>query len=104
MFTGSAVFDLLLPADVASLKQKRSVVRPVVSSLKRLEVAVAEVGHLSLHRRAEVGVAAVAADARHVRDVLDACERLVAERPEVQLLSVRRQLTSSTDGEYAEHG
>jgi len=104
LFVGSAVFDLLLPAETASLKQKRAVVRPLVAALKRLEVAAAEVGALELHRRAEVGVAVVAAEAAHVRDVLDACERLVADRPEVQLLSVRRQLTSSTDEEYAGHG
>ena len=104
MFTGSMLFDVLLPADVASLKQKRSVVRPILASLRRLDVAAAEVGALDRYRRAEVGVAAVAADARHVRDLLDACERLVAARPEVELLSVHRQLTSSTDGEYADHG
>ncbi len=104
LFVGSAVFDLLLPAETASLKQKRAVVRPLVAALKRLEVAAAEVGALELHRRVEVGVAVVAAEAAHVRDVLDACERLVADRPEVQLLSVRRQLTSSTDEEYAGHG
>ncbi len=104
MFVGSAVFDLLLPGDTSSLKAKRSVVRPIVAALRRLEVAVAEVGALDLHRRAEVGVAVVAADARHVRDVVDACERLVSARPEVELLSVRRQLTSSTDEEYAGHG
>ena len=104
MFTGSAVFDLLLPAQTSSLKEKRSIVRPIVTALRRLEVAAAEVGRLDLHRRAEVGVATVAVDARRVRDVLDACERLVAGRPEVQLLDVRRQLTSSTDEELAAHG
>ncbi len=104
MFVGSALFDVLLPAGISSLKHKRSVVRPVVAALQRLEVAVAQVGALELHRRAEIGVATVGADARHVRDVLDACERLVAGRPEVELLSVRRQLTSSTDEELAEHG
>lgn len=104
MFVGSAVFDLLLPADTSSLKQKRAVIRPLVAALKRLEVAAAEVGALELHGRAEVGVAVVAVEAAHVRDVLDTCERLVADRPEVQLLSVRRQLTSATDEEYADHG
>ncbi len=104
MFVGSAVFDLLLPPDTASLKQKRSVVRPLLSALKRLDVAVAEVGALDLHGRTAIGVAVVAADGQHVRDVLDACERLVVGRPEVQMLSARRQLTSSTDEEYAGHG
>ena len=104
MFVGSAVFDVLLPVHVASLKDKRGVVRPVVAALRRLGVCAAEVGSLQLLRRAEVGVATVAGEAAQVRDVLDACERLVAGRPEVELLSVRRQLTSSTDEEYAEHG
>ena len=90
-------FDLLL-GDVSSLKQKRSVVRPIVSELRRrFDVAAAESGSLDLHRRAAIGVAVVAADAAHCRDVLDACERLVAGRPEVELLSARRRLHSADD-------
>ena len=97
MFTGSLVADLLL-GDVHSLKEKRAVVRPVVAELRRrYAVAAAEVGDADLHRRAQVGVAAVAADAAHVTEVLDACERLIAGRPEVDLLSVRRQLFSDDD-------
>jgi uncharacterized protein len=97
LFTGSLVADLLL-GDVHSLKEKRSVVRPVVAELRRrYAVAAAEVGDTDLHRRTQVGVAAVAADAAHVNELLDACERLIAERPEVQLLAVRRQLFSDTD-------
>lgn len=99
MFTGSAVFDVLLSAHPASLKGKRAVVRPVVAALRRLDVAAAEVGALELHQRAELGVAAVAVDARRVRDVLDSCERLVSGRPELQLLSAHRQLFSSTDAD-----
>lgn len=104
MFVGSALFDVLLPAGTASLKEKRGYVKPVVAALRRLDVAVAEVGGLSLYRRVEIGVATVAADAAHVRDVLDACERLVSSRIELELLSVRRQLRSTTDEEYAGHG
>ena len=97
MFTGSLVADLLL-GDVHSLKEKRAVVRPVVAELRRrYAVAAAEVGDADLHRRARVGVAAVAESAAHVTDVLDACERLIAGRPEVELLSVRRQLLSDLD-------
>ena len=97
MFTGTLLFDLLL-GDVHSLKEKRSVVRPVVAELqRRYGVAAAEVGHLDLHRRASVGVAVVAAEAGHCGEVLDACERLVASRPELDLLSARRRLHSSDD-------
>jgi uncharacterized protein YlxP (DUF503 family) len=92
VFTGSVGFDLLL-GDVHSLKQKRSVVRPIVSELQRkYGVSAAEAGHLDLHRRALVGVAVVSADAKHCIDVLDACERLVSSHPEVDLLSAHRQL------------
>lgn len=97
MFTGSLALDLLL-GDVHSLKEKRSVVRPVVAELKRkYDVSAAEAGHLDLHRRALVGVAVVAADAGHVREVLDACERLVAGHPELEVLSARQQLHSDQD-------
>lgn len=92
MYTGTAVFDLLLPGDSRSLKAKRSYVRPIVTALRKLDVAVAEVGALDRYGRVELGVAVVAADARHVTTVLDGCERLVAARPEVELLSVRRRL------------
>ncbi|WP_018722065.1 DUF503 domain-containing protein [Salinispora fenicalii] len=97
MFTGTAVFDLLLPGDSRSLKAKRSYVRPIVAALRRVEVSTAEVGALDLHGRAEIGVAVVAATAAHVREVLDSCERLVAGRPEVELLSVRRRLYGADD-------
>jgi uncharacterized protein YlxP (DUF503 family) len=97
MFTGALALDLLL-GDVHSLKEKRGVVRPIVSELrKRFDVAAAEAGHLDLHRRALVGVAVVAAEPGHVRDVLDAAERLVAGRPEVEVLSAATRLYSLED-------
>lgn len=97
MFTGTALFDLLLPGDSRSLKAKRSYVRPIVAALRRFEVSAAEVGALDLHGRAQIAVAVVAAEAGHVREVLDSCERMVAGRPEVEVLSVRRQLFGADD-------
>jgi uncharacterized protein YlxP (DUF503 family) len=92
MFVGTCSFDLLL-GDVHSLKTKRGIVRPLVADLKRrFDVAVAETGSHDLHRRAEVGVSVVAADVAHCVEVLDACERFVAGRPEIELLAVRRRL------------
>lgn len=97
MWIGWLEFDLLL-GDVHSLKEKRSVVRPVVAELRRkFTVSAAETGALDLHRRTSVGMALVAADRAHVVDVLDAAERLVAARPEVELLSVKRRLHRSDD-------
>ena len=96
MWTGSLVVELLL-GDVHSLKEKRSVVRPIVAALKQVGVSAAEVGHLDLHRRAQVGVAVVAADAARCREVLATCERLVAGRPEVEVLSAHTQLYQEGD-------
>ena len=89
MFTGTLALDLLL-GDVHSLKEKRSVVRPIVAELRRkYEVAAAEAGYLDLHRRALIGVAVVAADRAHCVEVLDRAERLVLGRPEVEVVSTR---------------
>jgi uncharacterized protein YlxP (DUF503 family) len=97
MFTGILTLDVLL-GDVHSLKEKRGLVKPVVAELRRkFEVAAAEAGYLDLHRRAQIGVAVVGATAEHCRDVLDACERMVAARPELELLSVRQQLIGEED-------
>ena len=97
MWIGWIVFDLLL-GDVHSLKTKRSIVRPIVADLRRtFSVAAAETGSLDLHRRADVGASVVAADSRHVIDVLDAMERFMAARPEIELLSAHRGLVSSDD-------
>ncbi len=97
MWIGWLEFDLLL-WDVRSLKQKRSVIRPVIAELqRRFAVSAAESGAQDLYRRANVGIAVVSADRGHVTDVLDAAERLVAARPEMELLSARRGLQRSTD-------
>jgi uncharacterized protein YlxP (DUF503 family) len=97
MWIGWLEFDILL-GDVHSLKEKRSVVRPIVAELqRRFSVSAAETGALDLHRRAGIGIAVVAADRTHVVEVLDGAERLVAGRPEIELLSARRDLRRSDD-------
>lgn len=97
MWIGWLEFDLLL-GDVRSLKQKRSLIRPVIAELQRkFNVSVAETGSHDLHRRAGIGLAMAAADRAHAVDVLDAAERLVAAHPEFELLSARRDLRRSDD-------
>jgi uncharacterized protein len=97
MWVGWIEFDVLL-GDVRSLKQKRSVVRPLVAELRRrFQLSVAEVDELELHRRSVIGLAAVASDRARVVAVLDEVERFVAERPEIELLSARRRLHASHD-------
>jgi uncharacterized protein YlxP (DUF503 family) len=97
VYTETALFDLLLPGDAQSLKAKRSYLRPIIAALRRLEVSVAEVGGHELYGRAQIGVAAVAAQPSHAREVIDTCERMMAGRPEIELLSVRRRLHGDDD-------
>jgi uncharacterized protein YlxP (DUF503 family) len=108
MWVGTLELDLLLGGSdlpVRSLKEKRSVVRPIVAELqRRFSVAAAEAGSLELHRRTVIGVAVVAADRAHCVDVLDGCERLVAGRPEVQVLSARQRLLTGDDLDGIEGG
>ncbi|SPM36357.1 Uncharacterized conserved protein YlxP, DUF503 family [Mycobacterium rhizamassiliense] len=97
MWIGWLECDVLL-GDVRSLKEKRSVIRPVVAELRRkFSVSAAETGAQDLYRRAGIGVAVVSGDRGHAVEVLDAAERLVAAHPEFELLSVRRSLIRSDD-------
>ncbi len=93
MYVGALTLDVLL-GDVRSLKQKRSVVRPLIAEVHRKfpGVAVGETGHLDLHRRAEIGIAVVSSTAANAVHMLEACERLVAERPEIEVLAARQRL------------
>ncbi len=97
MWIGWIEFDILL-GDVHSLKGKRSVVRPLLAELKRrFDISVAEVGDHDQYRRSRVGVGLVAADRAHLVEVLDAVDRFVAGRPEIELLSARQREIHSED-------
>lgn len=97
MWIGWIEFDILL-GDVQSLKEKRSVIRPLLAELKRrFDVSVAEVGDHDQYRRTRVGAGLVAADRAHLVEVLTAVERLVAARPEIELLSSRQRELHSED-------
>jgi uncharacterized protein YlxP (DUF503 family) len=97
MVVGTLRCDLLL-GDVHSLKEKRALIRPIVAEVRRrFSVSVAETGDQDLHRRAEISVALVGSDHRYVHDVLTACERLIAGRPDVELLSTRTRVLDDED-------
>ena len=98
MYAGLLSVDLLLHA--RTLKEKRSVVRPLVSHLRReYAVAAAEAGHTELTGRTQLGVAVVAADMAHCRDVLDRCERWLVAEPHVQLVTATRRYVSDEEME-----
>lgn len=97
MWIGWIELDLLL-GDVHSLKGKRSIVRPLVSDVRRkYSVSAAEVDAQDLYRRTVLGAGLVAASRAHAVDVLDSVEQFVAYRPELELLSARRRIISSDD-------
>ena len=103
MYVAALTLDVLL-GDVWSLKQKRTAVASVVAEVRRRHpgVSVAETGYTGLHRRAEIGLAVVSGTAAHATEVLDACERLVAAHPEIELLSARQRLISEEETEETE--
>jgi uncharacterized protein YlxP (DUF503 family) len=98
MYAGVLAVDLVL--DSRSLKAKRAVVRPLVAHLRReFAVAAAESGHLDLVGRTEIAVAVVASDLAHCRDVLDICERWLADEPHVGFVSANRTYVSDEEME-----
>lgn len=98
MFVAAVEFDLVVADHVASLKQRRGVVKPLQAELeRRFGVVVADVSSEQRYRRVQLGAVAVAGSAGHAGQRLDAVERFVAERPEVVLLGAHRRLWSMED-------
>lgn len=74
-----------------SLKEKRSVVTSIVRNLDQMHgVAAAEVDHLDLWQRAGIGVSAVGSSPSQVESVMDAVERHVWSRTEVDVIEFQR--------------
>ena len=59
--------------DCMSLKEKRSVIRPIIERLRRMGVSCAEVADQDLWNRARIGVAFVSGSSGIVEDELRAC-------------------------------
>jgi len=94
MHVASLTLELRLRS-VHSLKEKRSILRPIIDgSRRRFLVAAAEVGHQDAWQLATVGMAAVSSSASHAENILDAVERFVWSFPEVEVISTARSLTS----------
>jgi uncharacterized protein YlxP (DUF503 family) len=91
------MFVLAVEADLhinesRSLKAKRQVIRPIVDGARhRFGVAAAEVGFHDQWQRALLGFATVAATARHAEEVIDAVDRFVWSRPDIEVVSMDRR-------------
>lgn len=85
MFVGVVRIDLHIPA-ARSLKDKRQVIRSLKDRIReRVHASVAEVEHQELWQRAALGVAVVAPDVHHTRELLNRVRQLVDQAYEAQV-------------------
>jgi uncharacterized protein YlxP (DUF503 family) len=88
--------DLHLP-QVHSLKEKRSVIRPILDGCRhRFGVAAAEVAYQDRWQRAGLGFSVVASTPSHAAEVMDSVERFVWSFPEAEVLSAERHWLEET--------
>jgi len=78
----------------ASLKEKRSLIKPLLARLHReFNVAAAEVAHQDVWQSAEIAIVVVGNDAGHLRAELQNILRWIEHnRPEVEVVDARFEL------------
>jgi uncharacterized protein YlxP (DUF503 family) len=92
-------FELHVPHS-RSLKQKRAAIKPVVEGMRnRFSLAVAEVEHQDKWQRATVAGALVSGSVSHARDVVEAAERWVWSRPDIEVSDVDARWFGWEDGD-----
>jgi len=73
--------------DSQSLKDRRQVVRSLLDGARqRFHVSAAEVGGQDTWQRATLGFAIVASEARLAEEVVDALDRFLWSRPEIEII------------------
>jgi len=86
MVTGVRIWELHLEGCL-SLKDKRSVVKPLTAALRRqLNVSVAETGHQDLWQRAEIACAVVGSARTVVEETLRSADRMVEAADGVRIV------------------
>jgi uncharacterized protein len=86
MIVAIATWDIHLP-DCHSLKEKRSVLKPLTTALRRsLNVSVAETGQQDLWQRAEITCVVVGTARPVVDEALRSADRIVEETDGVRIL------------------
>jgi len=87
MIVGVRRWELHLPG-CHSLKDKRRIVKSLKDRLHaRFNVSAAEVDHQDVWQRASLAAAIVSGDARHVEEVLTACDNLVQGEPLAHIIT-----------------
>jgi hypothetical protein len=86
MHLAITTWDLHLPG-CHSLKEKRGVMKPLTSALRRtLNVSVAETGQQDLWQRAEIACAVVGSARAVVEETLRAADRIVEKTDGVRIV------------------
>ena len=86
MHAAAVEIEIRIP-DAQSLKDRRQVVRSLLDGARhRFGVSAAEVGGQDTWQSATLGFAVVASEARLVDELLDAIDRFVWSRPEIEVL------------------
>jgi uncharacterized protein len=85
--------ELYLP-DSHSLKQKRSIIKSIVTRLpKEFNVATAEIGHLDVWQSSLIGLVSIGNDEGYLAAQMEkAVVWLIQHRPDVQLVDYQIQL------------
>lgn len=96
MVVVSISIDLRIPGS-RSLKQKRSVVRPIVEGIRnKFSLSVAEVDRGDAWQLAGIGVAIVSGDVTTATRLADDVERFVWSRPDIEVIDIVRQWHEQT--------
>lgn len=86
MHAAAVEIEIRIP-DAQSLKDRRQVVRSLLDGARhRFGVSAAEVGGQDTWQSATLGFAVVASAARLVEEQLDAIDRFLWSRPEIEVL------------------
>ena len=90
MIIGACIGDLHLPGN-GSLKGKRSILKPLLSRLrKEFNLAAAEVDYHDVWQSAQIALVSVSTDAGHVQGLLERAVRWIEkQRPDLSVVDWR---------------
>jgi uncharacterized protein YlxP (DUF503 family) len=90
MIIGACTVDLHLPGN-GSLKGKRSILKPLLSRLrKEFNLAAAEVDYHDVWQSAQIALVSVSTDAVHVQGLLERAVRWIEkQRPDLSVVDWR---------------
>lgn len=93
MLIASVRLELFIPA-VHSLKEKRSVLKSIITRLRNeFNASVAEVDEHDRWQHGVIGVACVGSETRYLEGQIDAIIRWIEQnRPDVSIVDIEREL------------